>query len=176
MAAMSKEVKTFAAKRADMGKARDRYGLIKVVQKLEIFSELDKEEALHILGLCARKAYEPGEVIWKPGDPGVDMLVLITGKLHVKDDQDQLVGQVLPGASFGEMACLTGHDRFVGFEAVEESTALSLSRDSLRALISTQPGLYVKILETTIELLAHRVSRASSGAAVKAEDGQPGLW
>jgi hypothetical protein len=39
------------------------------------------------------------------------MLVLITGKLHVKDDQGQLVGHVLSGASFGEMACFTGHDR-----------------------------------------------------------------
>ena len=33
---------------------------------------------------------------------------------------------VLPGASFGEMACLTGNKRFVGFEPVEEATALSL--------------------------------------------------
>jgi CRP-like cAMP-binding protein len=65
------------------------------------------------------------------------MLVLITGNLHVKDDQGQLVGQVLPGASFGEMACLTGHDRFAGFEAVEASTVLSLSRESLHAMIST---------------------------------------
>ncbi len=159
-----------------MSKSRDRYGLVKVVQKLEIFSELSEDEALHILGMCARKAFESGEVIWNPGDPGVDMLVLITGKLHVKDDQGQLVGQVLPGASFGEMACLTGHERFVGFEAVEASTALSLSRKSLHTLITTQPAMYVKILETTIELLAHRVSRASSGAAVKTEDGQPGLW
>ncbi len=159
-----------------MATTRDRYGLIKIVKKLEIFSELNEEEGLHILGLCTRRAFECGEVIWNPGDPGVDMLVLITGKLHVKDDQGQLVGQVLPGSSFGEMACLTGHDRFVGFEAVEASTALSLARASLRALISMQPALYVKILETTIELLAHRVRRASSGAAVRTEEGQPGLW
>ncbi len=159
-----------------MASSRDRYGLIKVVQKLEIFSELSEDEGLHILGLCVRRAFESGEVVWSPGDPGVDMLVLITGKLHVKDDKGQLVGQVLPGASFGEMACLTGHDRFVGFEAVEASTALSLSRESLQALIKTQPALYVKILETTIELLAHRVTRASSGSAVTTEDGQPGLW
>ena len=104
---MAKETKMFAAKRAEMSKSRDRYGLVKVVQKLEIFSELSEAEALHILGKCARKAFEPGEVIWNPGDSGVDMLVLITGKLHVKDDQGQLVGHVLPGASFGEMACFT---------------------------------------------------------------------
>ncbi len=67
------------------------------------------------------------------------MLVLITGKLHVKNDAGEIVGQVLPGASFGEMACLTGHDRFVGFGAVAPSTALSLSRWSLRGCEDSHP-------------------------------------
>ena len=74
------------------------------------------------------------------------------------------------------MACLTGHDRFVGFEAVEPATALSLWRESLRSLILKQPALYVKILETTIESLAHRVTRASSNNLQQAADGQPSLW
>ena len=147
--------------------------VVKVVKKLEIFRGLSEEEGLHILGLCQRRAFTTGEMIWRPGDPGVDMLVLITGKLHVTNEDGKLIGQVLPGASFGEMACLTGHRRFVGFEAVEPSTALSLSRVSLRGLIDSLPDLYVKILETTIELLAHRVTRS---AGVEAADGQPSLW
>ena len=155
-------------------KTREKFGLIRVVKKLEIFRELDQEEGLHILGLCQRKAFATNEIVWQPGDPGVDMLVLVTGKLHVTNAEGELIGQVLPGASFGEMACLTGHKRFVGFEAVEPSTALSLARTALRGLITSQPGLYVKILETTIELLAHRVSRTT--AAVEVSDGQPSLW
>ena len=155
-------------------KTRENFGLIQVVKKLEIFRDLDEQEALHILGLCQRKAFAADEQVWRPGDPGVDMLVLVTGKLHVSNAEGTLIGQVLPGASFGEMACLTGNKRFVGFDAVEPSTALSLTRSALRSLISSQPGLYVKILETTIELLAHRVSRTS--ATVEVSDGQPSLW
>ncbi len=154
--------------------SREKFGLIQVVKKLEIFRQLSEDEGLHVLGLCQRRSYDTGEIVWKPGDPGVDMLVLVTGKLHVTNADGKLVGQVLPGASFGEMACLTGNKRFVGFEAVEPSTALCLSRNALRGLIGSLPGLYVKILETTIELLAHRVSRTS--AAVEVADGQPGLW
>ena len=150
------------------------HGLISIVKKLQIFRGLSEDEGLHILGLCQRRAFDTGEIVWRPGDPGVDMLVLITGRLHVTNEDEKLIGQVLPGASFGEMACLTGHKRFVGFEAVEPSTALSLSRVSLRGLIGSLPNLYVKILETTIELLAHRVARTS--AEVKVEDGQPSLW
>ncbi len=159
-----------------MAKNKDEYGLIKVVQKLEIFRALSEEEGLHILGLCLRRAFAAGEVVWRPGDDGVDMLVLITGKLHVVDDDGKVIGQVLPGASFGEMACLTGNKRFVGFEAVEDSTSLCLSRQALHGLIDKKPELYVKILETTIELLAHRVRRASSGSRDPTGEGEPSLW
>ncbi len=159
-----------------MAKSKDRYGLIRVVKKLEIFRALTEDEGLHILSLCQRRAFAADEVVWQPGDEGVDMLVLITGKLHVVDEAAQVIGQVLPGASFGEMACLTGNKRFVGFTAVEESTALSLTRDSLHGLIDSQPALFVKILETTVELLAHRVRRASVGAVRTAGEGEPSLW
>ena len=156
--------------------SRAQYDLIKVLRKLQIFRELDEEEALSIVGLCQRQAFDEGHVVWRPGDPGVDMQVLISGKLHVKNADGDVVGMVLPGASFGEMACLTGHDRYVGFEAVEPSTSLSLSRTGLRSLISRQPALYVKILETTIELLAQRVTRASSGGVRETAEGEHSLW
>jgi len=51
---------------------RMKYGLVRVVKKLEIFRVLTEDEALHILGLCQRKAYDTGDVIWNPGDPGVE--------------------------------------------------------------------------------------------------------
>ena len=166
----------YLERRDDMAKSKDRYGLIKVVKKLEIFRALTEDEGLHILSLCLRRAFAADEVVWRPGDEGVDMLVLITGKLHVVDEAEQVIGQVLPGASFGEMACLTGNKRFVGFTAVEESTALCLTRDSLHGLIDSQPALFVKILETTIELLAHRVRRANLGDVRTAGEGEPSLW
>lgn len=155
---------------------RDQFAVFQVVRKLEIFRDLTEEEALHILELCHRRTYDVGEVLWQAGDPGGEMLVLITGKLHVKNTTGDVVGQVLPGASFGEMACLTGNERFVGFEAVESSTVLCLTRDSLRGLIARRPTLYVKILETTIELLAHRVTRATAENVQAYQDGQPALW
>jgi len=35
-----------------MAKSKGRYGLIKVVKKLEIFRALTEDEGLHILSLC----------------------------------------------------------------------------------------------------------------------------
>ena len=139
------------------------FQLVEVIQKLEIFCDLSKEEALEVLQLCQRCSFADGEVVWNPGDAGDSMLVLLSGKLHVKNGEGQVIGEVLPGASFGEMACLSGSPRFVGFQAIEPSTALLLKRSALRGLIGSNPHLYVRILEMTIGILGHRVTRSWSG-------------
>ena len=51
-------------------KKRDKYGLVKIVQKLEIFRDLSEEEGLHILGMCQRRAFDAEQIVWRPGDPG----------------------------------------------------------------------------------------------------------
>ena len=160
-----------------MSNTKDDFQLVKLIQKLEIFRDLSREEALKVLQMCQRRSYSTDEVIWNPGDPGDDMLVLLSGKLHVRDKDENLIGEVLPGASFGEMACLSGSPRFVGFVAVEPSSALCLLRMTLRTLTSKNPDLYVRILETTIKVLALRVSRSRAGqASDETEQGALSSW
>ena len=154
------------------------FQLVKVIQKLEIFSNLDSEDARTIVRLCQRSSFAEGEVIWKPGDAGDSMFVLISGKLHVKNGADQVIGEVLPGASFGEMACLSGSPRFVGFQAVEPSTALCLTRRALRSLVNGNPKLYVHVLEMTIKVLAERITRgwAEQQSAGSVDSDALGRW
>lgn len=135
---------------------RDDFQLAKLIRKLEIFQGLDGDGALEIIRLGRRRSFAKGETIWNPGDPGVDMLVLLSGKLQVTDQAGALIGQVLPGGAFGEMACLSGTPRYFGFVAVEASTALSFSRVSLTGLVESKPQLYVSILEAAIKVLARR--------------------
>ena len=75
-----------------------------------------------------------------PGNADVDMLILITGKLHAVGEDSQVIGQVLPDAPFGKMACLTGNKHFVGFTAVAEFTALSLTCEALYSLPNGSPS------------------------------------
>ena len=157
---------------------RIEFHLVKVIQKLEIFCDLSPKEAMQVLQLCQRCSFVDGEIIWNPGDKGDSMLVLLSGKLHVKNEEGEVVGEVRPGASFGEMACLSGSPRFVGFQAVEHSTALLLKRSALRDLIGNNPHLYVRILEMTIGILGHRITRTVSDqdSVEKAESGGISPW
>ena len=53
---------------------------------------------------------------------------------------------------------LTGHKRFAGIVALEQSTVLCLSRRQLRGSIGERESIYVKILETAIDILSHRLT------------------
>ncbi len=46
----------------------------------------------------------------------------------------------------------------------------------VRKLTAKNPKLYVKILQTTIQLFAHRVTRATVDNVQASQYGQPSLW
>ncbi len=137
---------------------KDDFKLLTLIRRLELFRELDAEEAEFLLGLCERNAYRAGETAWLAGDKSSHMLVLLSGRLRIVDAEGQEIGQVSPGEVFGEMGVLTGHTRFAGIEAIEPSTALSLSGRALRSMVGEHQGIYVKILETAVDILSHRLT------------------
>lgn len=137
---------------------RREFQFLKVIQKIELFRTLDSEEARHVLNLCKCRNFEPNEVVWQPHEESTDMLILITGKLIVQNQQGSQIAEVLPGALFGEMGCLTEHPRFVGITSTEASIALSLNRGRLRRLATEGPQLYIKILENAVDVLSHRLT------------------
>jgi len=89
------------------------------------------------------------------------MLVLLTGKLRLWMPDCVELNQVKPGEVSGEMGVLTGHKRFAGITALEQSTALCLSRRQLRGLIGERESIYVKILETAVDILSPRLTNTS---------------
>ena len=76
-----------------MSNTKDDFQLVKLIQKLEIFRDLNREEALKVLQMCQRRSYAANEVVWNPDDSGEDMLVLLSGKLHVKDKDGNLIAR-----------------------------------------------------------------------------------
>lgn len=137
---------------------RDDFQLLQVIRKLELFRDLDADEGKTVLGLCGRVTLAAGEIAWRAGDESTHMLVLLTGRLKVVDSEGGHLNDVAPGQVFGEMGVLTGHKRFAGIVALEDSTALSLKRLDLRALIHREPVVYCTILETAVDILSHRLT------------------
>lgn len=145
---------------SDQPRTQDEFHLLTVLRKLEIFRSLDVEQGKHVLRLCERISWNPGDVVWRAGDDSDTIIVLLTGSMAIEDARGRQTGTAGPGQSYGEMGVLTGHKRFVTLHALETSTALCLRRWHLRNLVGERQAIYVKILETAVDILSHRLTES----------------
>ncbi len=140
---------------------KDEFRFLKIIQKLDMFKQLNLEEARRLLNICKAITFDARQRIYHIGDESHDMLILVQGKLIQKDRAEQVLGEILPGFSVGEMGFLTGHCRLVHTDAVIKSTGLAMSKTDFDELMKKDREMYIKILENAVDLLAHRLTGTS---------------
>ncbi len=120
----------------------------------DLFKDLDEsslkvlEDELELVHL------NRDEVLFKQGDSGDSMYVLIKGHLVVRmrtaDGREIVVGEESePGTSVGEMALITGQARVVTVFAASESELVKLSKEGFECLVTRQPHTLTDMAEKT---------------------------
>jgi CRP-like cAMP-binding protein len=111
----------------------------------------------------------PGTILFREGDKGDFMCVVIKGKLeiHKEDNQhvDKTVTTVYPGRSIGEMTMVDGEPRSATAVVAETSMLAVLTRDRFMQIMREKPALAAKILLRIAQLLSQRL-RLTSGILV----------
>lgn len=109
----------------------------------------------------ALKILNPGDVLFKAGEPSSCAYLLKKGKLQVsipKATAKISVGLVMPGEFVGEMAHITGEPRSATVEAVESSELVEIPTGTLDLLIFSKPAWAKALLKT----LCKRLKEANS--------------
>lgn len=111
----------------------------------------------------------PGTVVFREGDKGDFMCIVLEGKLEIRkeDNQgaDKIVATVLPGRSLGEMTMVDGEARSATAIVVEPATLAVLSQENFLKITRDKPVLAVKMLLKIAQLLSQRL-RHTSGILV----------
>ena len=111
----------------------------------------------------------PGMVLFREGDHGDFMCIVLEGKLEIhKEDHlgvDKTVATVSPGRSLGEMAMVDGEARSATAIVVGQATLAVLSNENFQKITRDKPALAVKILLKVAQLLSQRL-RHTSGILV----------
>ena len=118
-------------------------------------------ETQRLLELCQYYGYEPGQLVYTAGEPSDEMFIIQEGRLNVVGKLGTVLGEVLPGASTGEMGVLTGRVRSATVIAVELTKGYSLSKQDLDALFREDQGLCMKIMKNMVNLLCERLEAAN---------------
>jgi len=105
---------------------------------------VDRKECLWI---------EPDEVIFRQGDQGHSMYIIVEGEVEISQGEDiekHVFATLGPGEFFGEMSLITSQPRTADATAVKRSLILPIKRDEFLARIQAEPELAVYILQGLI--------------------------
>lgn len=98
----------------------------------------------------------PREVLFRQGDPGDTLFVVIAGEVRVMQEESprREIGRLAEGAFFGEIALVTSAPRSATVEAAgAPAELLALSRDAIDELCAAEPTMLSVILEAVRERL-----------------------
>ena len=105
-------------------------------------------------------------VLWKEGDPGDHVVLLLEGRLEVThqtpDGEEVTIRHLYPGAVVGEMAALDGQARSATVRAHSASRVLLIPAGSFREFLRKRTDLLEQLFWLQVERvrsLTWRVSR-----------------
>ena len=116
--------------------------------------------------LGRERTLDAGAVLWREGDPGDHVVLLVEGRLEVKhqtpDGEEITIRHLYPGAVAGEMAALDGQARSATVRAHSASRVLMIPAGSFREFLRSRPDLLEQLFWLQVERvrsLTWRVSR-----------------
>jgi CRP-like cAMP-binding protein len=114
-------------------------------------------ENLALLGL------EPDEPLFREGDPGDALYVVVEGELSVQSEGPPRVemGRLGPGSFIGEVALLTDQPRTASVTAIHASELLRIDRVTLARVLGSHGEILCAILRFVRERLVDRWMRQS---------------
>lgn len=140
-----------------------------MLEKAQMFKDLEWAQIEALSGYVQIYRAPPGAVLFREGDQGDFMCIVLEGKLEVhKEDNrriDKTVSTVFPGRSLGEMTIVDGEPRSATAVAVVQSTLAVLTQENFMLIMRDKPALSAKLLFKIAQLLSQRL-RLTSGILV----------
>ena len=132
-----------------------------VVRKAPLFSALDDASAASLRASMNGIKISKGQVLFKEGDPGDKLFVVVEGKLKLGtssgDGRENLLSILGPGDMFGELSLFDPGPRTATATAVVDSRLLALANDQVIGWVTAHPDVSLQLLKR----LSQRLRRAN---------------
>lgn len=136
-----------------------------MLENAQMFKDLEWAQIEALSGYIQLYRAAPGAVLFREGDMGDFMCIVLEGKLEVRKEDNQhvakVVATVFPGRSLGEMTIVDGEPRSATAVAVASSTLAVLTQQNFLLIMRDKPALSAKLLLKIAQLLSQRLRLAS---------------
>ena len=118
---------------------------------------LENSQIDHLVKVGKRVTLSSGERIFRKGDPGVCMYMILAGRIQIymesNDGKVAMLRVLEAGQFFGEMALLDGGKRSASALTLTPCVFFTLERANFLNLIATYPELLTRLLSVFTERL-----------------------
>jgi len=133
---------------------------LQTLQAVPIFRFLNYQELVKVASLTDLRHFVADEVIFKEGDEGEELFVVLSGGVKVHKG-DQTLVEFGQGEHFGEMALIDREPRSATVTAVDDTRLLVMKRPDFFHIIKHERDMAVKLLWQFLGVLTERL-RATS--------------
>ena len=131
-----------------------------VLRRTELFGSLADDELQRLAEGARTRTFRRGQYLWYQGDPGDTLLVVCDGRLKVvfgieSTGDEAVLHSVGSCEVLGELALLDGAPRSASVVALEQTTALILSRAVVLDAMARHPA----VLEAMLRAVGRLVRR-----------------
>jgi phosphoserine phosphatase RsbU/P len=117
-----------------------------LLSKIPLFSVLPVDELDHLQSMLQTKTLQPGEILFREGEPGEHFYILSDGELEIllgaETSEELILNTLGPGEYLGEMSLIVpGGERTATARARKKALLLAMSRDEFNELIKQYPVL-----------------------------------
>jgi HEAT repeat protein len=124
---------------------------ILLLREIPIFAELPPEDLQLVAGIAHEEWYPLNTVIFKQGDEGSMMFVIVEGRLRVlrsKNGVEQELAQRGPGEFFGEMAIIESAPRSATICAQTDVRLLAIDGEMFKGILRERPDVSFAVLRS----------------------------
>ena len=121
----------------------------------ELFGELNEKALNHIESLFEWRFLSRGETLFREGEDGESLYIVMSGKLQattaLPDGDFRVVGEIFSGEFVGEMAALSNEPRTATVTAVRDSEIVGLGKAAFHDLMSHYPKAMMYLIQLFIK-------------------------
>ena len=131
------------------------------LRNVPVFAGFSKRELREVERIVHHRDYTPGEVIFRQGDPGLGMYVIISGDVQIVNNEDPdnpiVYSDLHDGDFFGDMALVDDANRSASALSSSETRLISFFRPELQDIITRFPAIGNKVLMNLAQVIASRL-------------------
>ncbi len=132
-----------------------------ILKNISIFSDTCGEDLNKIASEMKRKEFKAGDLIFREGDPGDELYVVVKGGVSIfiidKEGKEVVLSEIMAGNFFGEMSIIEQAPRSATCRVIEDSVFLVMHADDFMRITRTMPECAVHIMNKMLSITVTRL-------------------